>query len=59
MGWRIIDIEYCQAVGRQDAFRRRERKLRIVFVVDCIELVVAYELQQVRKLEGGYACRFQ
>src|SRR5215208_6385668 len=54
----LLNIEESKTVPCENLLDGKERKIRKVFVIDRVELVLLDELQQMRKLHGENAIGF-
>src|SRR5437870_7381485 len=57
MGGQLIDVERLEAVSRQNTPKRTQRKIRVVLMIDGVELVALDQPQQVWYLETKRAAR--
>src|SRR6185295_17556640 len=55
MGGQFLDVEEGQAVGREDPPYGCKGKIRVVLVVDGVELILLDQTQEVGKLHGENA----
>src|SRR5690606_26473774 len=55
----FFDVEYGQPVSFEDNAYRTQGQVGKVLVIDGVELVFPYQVQQVWELEGGHTFRFE
>ena len=59
MRWDFFDVKQRQPVRFKDLFRRDERKIREMLVIDRVVLSLLHQSQQVRKLQRRHSLRLQ
>ena len=55
----LFNIEHIKSVGRKYTLDSGKRKIRVVLVINCIELILFNQVIEMRKLKCCYTLRVE